>query len=118
MSILELCLVLILCSELWSISHHLLPGFTKLSTLSLLFLSFLSIVARAIIPNLFSGFFLVNLRTVRLFNRVYRVHAFFYKFIYYVFFPLLQTFLQSLLLVLAKEKPLPLKALGLFSLSA
>lgn len=57
---------LIHCSPLWSVSHRLLLGFIKLSK-SLVFLSILFRVAKAIIQNLFSGFVSVSLRTVRFF---------------------------------------------------
>lgn len=57
---------LIHCSPLWSVSHRLLLGFIKLSK-SLVFLSILCTVAKAIIQNLFSGFVFVSLRTVRFF---------------------------------------------------
>lgn len=69
---------------------------------SLLFLSILCIIARAIIQDLFSGFLFLSVRGVRLFYQHYKVHAFSYMLIHYIFF--LQTFFHSLFYVLVKPK--------------
>lgn len=104
------------CSPLSSTLYCLLLGFTKRPTMSLLFLSILCVIARAIIQNLFSGFFFLSVRTARLFNWVYKAHAFSFMFICYIFF--LQTFLQSSFHVLVKQKSFPLKALLFLIVSA
>lgn len=104
------------CSPLSSTAYCLLLGFTKLPTMSSLLLSILCVIARAIIQNLFSGFFFLCVRTARSFNWVYKAHAFSYMFICYIFF--LQTFLQSRFHVLVKQKSFPLKALLFLIVSA
>lgn len=77
------------CSLLSSTPYCLLHGFTKLPTMSLLFLSILCVIARDIIQNLFSGLFFFSVRTARLINKptkpmpfptVYLLHIFLVNF--------------------------------------